>query len=315
MEPSYDIQVIINPASAAGRTSRRIRTVISLLERVFPGRCAFSLTRGPGDGIRLGARAVAGSAALIVAVGGDGTIHEVINGMMQAGDGIPRARLGILSSGSGQGFALSAGLPGRIEDQAGLLTGGKFRRVDLGVIAASGAAGKTIRRYFINESQIGIGAAVVARTTGLRKVGGGFLGYGLATISEILRCPNRIFRVTLDGRPMPPAPLIGLSVGNGARTGGGMSLTPAARIDDAHLDLLLIHGQSIPERLRSFPKIYSGAHVRTPGFSARTFTSLEARCEGDVPVAADGEIIGTLPSSIHIAAAAIDMILPTLNGA
>lgn len=315
MEPSHDISVIINPASASGKTSRKINAYTCLLERAFPGRCTYSFTQGPGDGVRLGAQAIVNSMALIIAVGGDGTVHEVVNGMLGTGGGELHARLGILSSGSGQGFALSAGLPPRIEDQVALLARGESRLVDVGAITARSPEGNVIGRYFINESQIGIGASVVARTTVRRKRAGGLLAYGLATLAEILRCPNRRFQLILDEAPPVSASLIGLSMGNGARTAGGMALTPAAEFDDALLDLLLIHHQGIPRRLRSFPRIYSGKHVHTSEFSVRKFTTLDVCCDDDVPVAADGEILGTLPATIRILPRALHVILPPSKGA
>jgi diacylglycerol kinase (ATP) len=233
---------------------------------------------------------------------------------MQECGGSSAARFGVLSSGSGEGFALSAGLPAGIENQITLLARGESRRVDLGLITATGPRGAISSRYFVNETQIGIGAAVVAGTRGWRKRAGGLLGYGLATLAEIVRCPNRRMQMILDSEATPPGSILGLSVGNGARTGGGMSLTPAARIDDGHLDLLMIDGQSVRERLRSFPRIYSGAHLRARGFSIRAVRTMEVFSDEEVPVAADGEIVGTLPTAIRVVPSAIQMILPTEEG-
>ena len=94
-----------------------------------------------------------------------------------------------------------------------------------------------------------------------------------------------------------------------------MSLTPGARIDDGRFDLLVIHGQSVTERLRSFPLIYTGAHAGARGFSLRNFTAMEVRSDDDVPVAADGELIGALPASLRLVPGVFQMILPTADGA
>lgn len=250
---------------------------------------------------------------MIVAVGGDGTIHEVINGMMLAGGALPP--LGIVSSGSGEGFALSASLPRSIEEQVALLRSGGTRRVDLGMITACGDAGESRSRYFANEAQVGIGAAVVAGTRRWRKRAGGLLGYGVATLAEVFRSPDRMLRLTIDGEATEPESILGLSVGNGERTGGGMSLTPGARIDDGRLDLLVIRGQRVAERLRSFPRIYTGAHAGARGFTLRTFTAMEVRSDDGVPVAADGELIGVLPASFRTVPGVFTMILPAAKGA
>jgi diacylglycerol kinase (ATP) len=313
MVPPRDIRVILNPASAAGKTSRRIRMICALLEGAFPGRCAIFLTRGPGDGVRLASEAAAASPSMIVAVGGDGTIHEVINGMMGAGGALPP--LGIVSSGSGEGFALSASLPRSVTEQVALLLRGRTRVVDLGLITVRDDNGALRSRYVVNEAQIGIGAAVVAGTCRWRKRVGGLLGYGLATLAEVFHSSDRMVQLTIDGEKGAPQSILGLSVGNGERTGGGMSLTPGARIDDGRLDLLVIHGQRVHERLRSFPRIYTGAHARARGFSLRTFTVMEAESDEAVPVAADGEMIGVLPASLRIVPGVLTMILPTAEGA
>ena len=168
-----------------------------------------------------------------------------------------------------------------------------------------------MRRYFVNECQVGIGADVVRNTRTMRKRVGGLLGYGLATFSALFRSPNVPLSVLLDGNPVPGATFLGLCIGNGSRTGGGMALTPASRVDDGVLDCLVIHAQSLPVRFRSFPRIYTGGHIATPWFSCLPFRRLDVMGDGGVMVAADGEIIGRLPCSIEVVPNALHVIIPS----
>ncbi len=315
MKPSADILIIINPASAACKTARRIPSIVTALERRFSRRCAFALTRGPGDAMRLAGEAVRDCFSLVVAVGGDGTFHEVVNGIMAASQGcVPSCPLGLISSGSGQGFAGSLRLPPTLDEQVRLIAEGPCRAVDVGVLSTRRDPGGWSDHYFINECQIGIGADVVCSTGRVKKAAGGLLGYGLAAFSAIFRSPNADLSLTIDDGEEPSCSVLGLAIGNGDRTAGGMSLTPGAELDDGVLNLLTIHGLGLADRLRSFPKIYSGAHVGAQGFSYRGVK--RCRVVGSVPlaVAADGELMGRLPCVISVLERALLVTAPLQSG-
>ena len=314
MTPTADILVIINPASASGRTGRNIPAILRALLAGLPRACTPCLTRGRGHAEALAAEAVRGRRAMIVAVGGDGTINEVVNGMLSASGGrTPDTLLGIVSSGSGSGFALSLGLPMDPVTQVSILGGRSVRLVDAGFLEASPRGGRPALRYFINECQIGIGAEVVRRNTGVTKAAGGLLGYGAATIASLFGTPNVNLRVTVDGTDLDESDFLGLSIGNGAFTGGGMALTPGADLSDGYLNLLAIHGQSLLSRLTSFPRIYRGSHVDSPHFSYSKVRRITVEGEGRVAVAADGELLGAVPCAVGIAPATLRILCPTIK--
>jgi YegS/Rv2252/BmrU family lipid kinase len=315
MKPSADIRVIINPASAACKTARRIPAIVNSLESRFPGRCAIALTQGPGDAVRIAGEAVRSDISLVVAVGGDGTFHEVANGMLRATGGkLPSCPLGFVSSGSGQGFALSLRLPPTLEEQVRLLAEVPARAIDVGVVSVRPPAGEWSDHFFVNECQIGIGADVVRSTHRTGKAAGGLLGYGLATFSALFRSPNAEVWLTIDDGEELVSTVLGLAIGNGDLTGGGMALTPGAEPDDGVLNLLTIHGLSLAERLRSFPKIYSGAHIGARGFSYRAVKRCRLSGPVPLPVAADGEMIGRLPATISVLERTLLVIAPAHNG-
>ncbi len=310
MKPSAHIQVIVNPSSGARKTLRNLPSIISRIERLFPGECTFSLTAGPGDALRLAAAAVRAHSALIIVVGGDGTVHEAVNGMLEAtGGGLPTTPLGVIASGSGQGFALSLRLPRTLDEQVSVIRDSPSRAIDVGRISVGGPGGMR-ERYFVNECQVGIGADVVLRTRSVRKSAGGLLAYGTATFAALFRSPNARLCVTCDDGESDPAQILGLSFGNGDRTGGGMALTPGAKLDDGFLNLLTIRGQTLRERIRSFPKIYAGTHTGAREFSYRTLRRCEVTGPAEIAVAADGEMIGHLPCRISTVSGAVLVSAP-----
>jgi len=312
MTPNADIQVIINPASAAWKTQNRIPAIAGALERRFPHRCAFTVTREPGDAAGVAARAVRSAASLIVAVGGDGTVNEIVHGVIEAArEGFPACPLGLISSGSGCGLALSLRLPPALDEQVRAIAECSPRQVDAGVVSFGepGRSGER-DRYFINECQIGIGADVVTRTRGGRKSAGGLIGYGLGTLSALFLSPNIDVRLSIDGGEESSVSVLGIAIGNGDVTAGGMSLTPGAEPDDGALNLLTIGALSRFSRLRSFPKIYAGTHVGARGFSYRAIQTCMVSGSRPLPVSADGEVIGTLPCTITILKRAIEFRAP-----
>ncbi|MEW6512016.1 MAG: diacylglycerol kinase family protein [Bacteroidota bacterium] len=310
MKPSADIVVIINPASAAGKTAREIPRILAAIRDELPGRHQFLLTHRPGHAIDLAAEAAEASVPLIVAVGGDGTINEVVNGILSACDGrSPVTTLAVVSSGSGQGLALSLGFPTGVSEQIRMIASGEGRVIDIGLLAGL-SDGRETRRYFVNECQFGIGAEVVRRNGRRLKIAGGLLGYGAATLASIFTAPNVPVRVAIEDEPPLDVTLLGISIGNGHLTGGGMSLTPDALFDDGLLNVLLMYGQSVPQRLESFPKIYSGAHIHSPCFDYRTAHRIAIRSTEGVLAAADGEFLGKDSWSVDVIPAAIRIIGP-----
>jgi len=315
MDSSVDICVISNPASAARKTASRIPAIVSLLEQEFPGRCSFVLTRAPGHARELARQAVMDTVALLVCVGGDGTLNEIVNGMLEAsGGGRPETTLGLISSGSGQGFALSTRLRGSLQEQVGLLSSCPVRPVDLGLIRVGESPSGLHIRYFINECQVGIGAEVVRRARDRGKSAGGLIGYGLATVGAIFHCRNVEATVSVDGSPPDASWLLGLCVGNGDQTAGGMSLTPGARVDDGLLNLLTIRALSLGGRLQSFPRIYSGGHIRLPGFSYRAMKKCAVESAVSLPIAVDGEEVGQTPCEISIVNRGLLVKIPQKDG-
>ena len=310
--------VIINPAAAAGATGKRTPKILALLERHLGRDYTLFMTGKPGEAARSARWAAGAGAELIVAVGGDGTLQEVVNGLFDDGRSrSPDCRLGVVNSGTGGGFAESLGLPRDIEGQVAMIARGGTRRIDIGrAFYANGGPGAS-DRYFINECQAGIGGEVVRKVEARSKRGkrfGGRLAFGAGTLAAALSYPNQTVSVAVDDRPAGKQSLVAVIAANGSRMAGGMRLAPGARLDDGLLDILLIHEQSALERLRNFPKIYSGKHIDLAGFSCFKARSISLSSERKIDFEADGELWGTLPCRVEILPSALRVIGPNAAG-
>jgi YegS/Rv2252/BmrU family lipid kinase len=293
--------VILNPASSAGRTGRRQAEILAAVERHLGREFSLFVTKRPHEATSSARYASFGGAELIIAVGGDGTIKEVVNGLMEAGTPLNRRlQLGIINAGTGHGFAQSLGLPAGLDDQCAAIALGTVRRVDIGRATYANGRGQRTERYFVNECQAGIGGLVVERVQGGYKKLGGFLAFGLATFTAALSYPNRSIRFSVDGGPEDEGKFIGIVAANGNVMAGGMRLAPQATVEDGRLDILFMHGQTLPERLRNFPKIYSGTHLGSPQFSCLRGQSISLASRESVSFEADGEMFGYLPCRIDV---------------
>ncbi len=300
--------VIMNPAAAGGMTRKALprikRTILARSEAVTD----ICITTRPLDAFYAAQRIADQGYDRLIVVGGDGTLHETVNGLASAGM-LPNGpySLGIIACGSGNGLAQSMGLPADVDEQIDIAVRGQSRTIDLARIVLRSVHGTMIERYFVNECQIGIGAAVVRRVGSRQKRIGGLLAYGLGTVATLFRYPDQVIDLCFEDGPHWIEQMAGLSIGNGSRTAAGMQLTPDALLDDGLLDVLVIGGQSVVRRFRSFPKIYTGGHRADPAFRFVKSGAIDIRSCEPVPVAADGEVLGTTPCSITVVPAALNV--------
>ncbi len=310
--PAHRTRWIVNPVAGAGR-GRRL-DLSGALSRLG-GDARLDETLRPGHARHLARRAALEGADLVVAAGGDGTIHEVVNGLFDAAiGGRAGSRLGVVDCGTGSGFAESLGLPPTHEAQLALLERVRARAVDLGRLACASADDRPVCRVFVNECQVGVGAAVCANLGRQGKRLGGRLGFALAALVTGLGHRGTRMEVTLDDGPPVTRRLLGLVVANGSRCGGGMRLAPTARLDDGLLDVVLIHDVPIGRRVEFLRRVYRGTHVDGVRCSAWTARRLRVRTSGRVPVAADGEVLGVTPLEIEILPDAIGVLRPCGGG-
>jgi diacylglycerol kinase (ATP) len=298
--------IVVNPSSSGGKTARRHEQIVRELRKRLTGEVTVFSTAGPLDATHSTRTAIMKGADLIVVVGGDGTIHEVVNGFAESGKLInPSCQLGIISSGTAQDSARGFGLSKSTQLQIEAVCGSGKHRVDLGRATFTDNQGKVSEQLFFNECQQGIAAVVVQRFLAHHKWMGGFLGFGLTAVTTAARHREQLMSVEIDGKHVVTDLLLGVVVANGAYAGGGMHFAPKSKVDDGLFDIVLIHKQSIPSRLINFPRIYFGTHVNLSWIGYFQGRSVSVTSSESVPVEADGEFLGYLPCTIEILPSAL----------
>ncbi len=306
--PYGPLTVIVNPH--AGK--RRVGEEVPELERTLRARdLEYTLlrTEGRGDATRFARETLETGGRFIVAVGGDGTVHEVVNGMMGA-DGAaiaPDAVLGVVAAGSGCDFIRTFGLPGDASRACYHLTGDNTYPLDVGKITYTTVSGETDVRYFVNVAEAGLGGAVASRAARMSpRLGQSkyFFGFWLT----LPRFKLATVRVQADRRTYEgPAYLV--VVGNAQYYGGGMKISPRSYPGDGVLDVLVFKGPKT-DSFTLLPKIYRGEHLPNDHIEElRVKQALTIEADRPLPIEADGEVLGSTSATVDVVPQAIRMKL------
>lgn len=297
---------LVNPASANGATGRRW---------VELGRRAAALglegetlvSERPGHLSELAREAVARGATSLVVVGGDGTVHEVVDGLLGAGLG-DRVELGMIPLGTGRDFARSLRIPGRFEDAVEVARAGRLRTVDVGRATYTGPAGEACA-HFANFAGAGISGGIAARANRTTKALGGKVSFFWATLAVFSRWQPSEMTITIDGVERQARLLEALAM-NGDYTAGGMWVAPEASLEDGAFDVVLIGEFSKGEFATTFPKIYRGRHVTHPKVEIVRARELRVDAPEPLPIVLDGEQPGTTPVRFELLPAALRVRVP-----
>lgn len=280
-------QLILNPAAGKGRAGRALETTRTFL-RERGVEHALHLTEGPGHATELAASAPAGT--VVVALGGDGTVHEVAKGLLRGGSAADATRgrtLGVVPLGSGNDFAFSLGLRPTDLNMALLrLVSGRTRMVD--VAMANGEP-------FLNSLGSGFDADVAVRVAASPRFLPGVAGYLYAVFASLAvhACPH--CRVVVDGELVHEGPTLLAGVQNGPRTGGGFMFAPTAEPDDGLLDVLVARGITRWETVLLLPRVLRGTHLGHPAIGAWRGREVTVSWQEARPCHVDGEQLPTAP--------------------
>jgi YegS/Rv2252/BmrU family lipid kinase len=294
--------VVVNPAAGGGRTDRvwpRLRDALTRAGLDFE----WVATRAAGDGVGLAREGVRSGHDLVVAVGGDGTVNEVVNGVTDQ-DGMPLATAGAVPTGRGRDACRNFGVPTRMPEAVAALVAGAEMMFDLGV--ATWASGR--RRYFLGAAGAGFDAAVAARaaSVGAR----GTLPYLFAVLATVRASRPSHATLAADGATVWRAPLTAAIVANARHFGGGMRIAPHADPADGVLDLVLLGALGRAEMIRWLPTIYWGGHLANPRVTTRRASRITVDAPTPLPTQLDGEVEATTPISITVAPRALRLRLP-----
>lgn len=235
------------------------------------------VTDHPGHATKL-ARQAAKGGGTVVAVGGDGTVNEVINGIVGTS-----ARLGILPAGSGNDLAWQLGLSHQLRRNLQTLVTGRIRNMDVGQIDG--------QRYFVNGFGAGFDGEVAGRVRAYLRHAHGYTAYLMAVLRTLATYRFRKVRLTIDGHIVLDQPMLFVSCCNGTTYGGGFRVAPSAKLDDGLLTICAVDKVGRWYALRNLPKFTRGTHLTLP--EVHTFTGRQVVIESDIPqpAQADGELL------------------------
>lgn len=245
-------------------------------------------------------------AELLVVVGGDGTVNEVVNGLLQSGR--DSVELAVIPRGTGDDFARTFGIPTKLEDALALAAGGKAKPVDAGR-ATFQANGRPIERYFANFAGAGISGAIARRGAATSRRLGARAAYMWATVTVFARW--QAAEMTIEGNgERRSGRMFEVLACNGAYAAGGMKIAPDAAPDDGLLEAVLIGNFTKPEFLTTFPKIYRGTHVGHPKVEVLRARTISVDADAPLPVVLDGEQPGTTPARFEVVPRALRLRAP-----
>ncbi len=301
--------VIVNPKAGGGLASRLWpRASRELRKKIGP--FDFEETTAIGHARILAADAADAGYRLVVSYGGDGTIHEVINGLHDAKDSSKTA-LGIISVGTGSDLIKSLRIPAELSDQIKIVAGEKVQKIDLGRVSYLNHEGRQERRVFINITDAGLGAEVLRRLQRSRTFFGRRLAYLSATLVSYFAWGAKKIRITTDhphdaAHPNRfPEKILAVVVANGQYFGGGMPIAPSSSLTDGYLDVVVVGDMDPFLTTLAIPMLYSKQLVRLPNVVTDRVRSLILTSEERVDLDIDGEPIGSLPATFEILPAAL----------
>ena len=266
-----------------------------------------ALTEAPGHAIELAKTAAKKGYDMVVSVGGDGTINEIVNGLYASGS-IGDILLGIVSTGTGGDYIRTAGIPRRYEDACRCFLQPKKRTVDLGIVEYAKNGGRE-ERLFVNFAGMGFDAEIVRRTTQQFKSLGALPSYLMGTLTTLISYANKKISLLVDGKAEERR-VCTVIMNNGKYGGGGMFTAPDADLDDGLLDVLIVGDLSKPDLLRSLPRIYKGTHLTHPKVSMKKAKEIEVKSLSDrMHLQADGELLGEVPARFRVLPAALNIIV------
>lgn len=299
------MRVIVNPAAGAGKSAKKwpeIETLLKGLGLDFE----HDLTEAPGHAIELAKSAAKKGCEMVVSVGGDGTINEVVNGLYDA-NGLENVVMGIVNTGTGADYIRTFGIPRKYKEGCQLLMSPGRRTVDLGVIEYT-SNGHAEKRLFVNFAGLGFDAEVVRATTEKFKALGDMPSYLMGLLTTLFSYQNKEISIVVDGEPGQRR-ICTIMLNNGRYGGGGMLPAPDADPGDGLFDVVIIDDMTKPDLLRSLPRIYRGTHLTHPKVTLMRAREVEVRPVQQMAVQADGELLGAAPARFSVLPAALTLVV------
>ena len=300
------MKLIVNPEAANGAVGKnwpRVRDFLQAegakFEAVF--------TEEPGHATQLARQALDDGYRTIVAVGGDGTVNEVINGLVVEGSVDPEVALGLIPCGTGSDFARVLDIPRDYMEACRHLLRSEPRPVDLGRITCL-REGREVERYFINAAGLGFDGEVADLGNRFPKVLGGTITYLACLFISLVTYRNKNVELSFDGQPVRGR-LNSVIVCNGRYFGGGMFIAPGASLDDGLFYVVILGNLNKLEVVMNVPRVYKGTHLTHPKVSHFSAKEIHVEAQERMFLQAEGELVGEAPATFQIIPQALKVLV------
>ncbi|KAB5569389.1 hypothetical protein OIU85_020435 [Salix viminalis] len=315
--PRRDLVFIVNPRGANGRTGKEWKKLLPYLRSRLGKNCNIceSLTSGPYHAIDITREAIREGADAVVAVGGDGTLHEVVNGFFWAGKPVTNhnreatrsTALGLIPLGTGSDFARTLGWKNDPCEAINRIAKGLRSPVDVGVITGES---EEESHYFINVADIHLSAKAGYFASRYKRFGN--LCYVIGALQAFMGHKNQDLRIKVNEGEWETCSLVtALCIGNAKYFGGGMKITPNADPSSGNFEVVILQDFKWYDFILKLHRLYNGTHLSVKNVSSRSVISIEVEDisgSGSIYVQSDGEHLGFLPRKFCILPSAIEMI-------
>ncbi len=274
--------------------------ILPALKPLFEVEVFETLTQN--DAVLLASKATDKHFDIVMAAGGDGTVHQVLNGIVEGREGAHNLpSLGIIPIGSGNDFARALKLEAKVDKIVELLKKHEPRKIDLGKISYRPGlnSNQEESRYFVNEVDIGIGPEVVKKVMASDRPFGAGVAYYFAILTTFITFKPLHAKIKTstwhwEGK------IRTLAIANGNYYGHGLCISPDSKPDDGRFGTFICSGVSVFDFIRYSEKMKKGKHIRIPEIMYNDADAIELTSSQTVPVEADGEILGYLPARIEM---------------
>ncbi|HXZ98285.1 MAG TPA: diacylglycerol kinase family protein [Candidatus Acidoferrum sp.] len=308
--PAPKSVLIVNPNSANGRTGKNWTRIEQEVRRGLKTDFDVRFTERQGHATILASEAIKEGYERVVAVGGDGTINEVMNGFFEKGKPLnPNAAMAVMSIGTGSDFVKTLEFPTTSFEAAERIRQGKVWAIDLGRCTFTGLDGEQGSRFFINIADFGSGGAVVDKVNRTTKLFGGQISFLWGILTTLPTYKNKLTKYQIDDSPEEEKVLNTFVVANGRYYGGGLKPAPDAQLDDALFDIVSIGDVGFLEAVSSLGKFRKGTYLEIPKVTFSKGKTVVASSEETQLVEMEGEVVGRLPARFEMFAKAMNIIV------
>lgn len=290
---------IVNPVAGKGKSLEIIKSLESVIGDKIPYK--IEITKAKGEATETVKRYTAQEDYIVFAVGGDGTVNEVVNGMVGS-----ESSLAIIPTGSGNDFVRSIYGKYTIQELLVDLLDGNNQKIDIIQIG---------EKYFLNIASVGLDAEVVYNASQYKKLRfiKGSMAYVISLFKTLFGSRGTYTKVTIDGKVTCNEEILLLAVANGAFYGGGIPMVPTAKVNDAVADVCLIRELRLRKLIKVLPSLFKAKHIEAKEVEVYRAKDIEIEAKDGCRVNIDGEIINARQINMHIIPAGLKMRIPSKN--